>query len=72
MLFYRSSKSGSPAPRAGGRFLIFVLASVKRFQFLSCSLLGLCQRFSLLLEAHASASAACRRSAPRRCAGRWV
>ena len=54
MLFYRSSKSGSLLLRVPAVGFDGLLPPGKRFQFLSCSLLGLCQHFSLLLEcAHA-------------------
>ena len=69
MLFYRSSKSGSLLLRVPAVGFDGLRLRGKRFQFLSCSLLGLCQRFSLLLECAHARLGGVQAFRPRQCAG---
>ena len=69
MLFYRSSKSGSLLLRVPAVGFDGLRLRGKRFQFLSCSLLGLCQRFALLLECAHALLGGVQAFRPRQCAG---
>ena len=69
MLFYRSSKSGSLLLRAAAVGFDGLRLPGKRFQFLPCIPLGLCQRFSLLLECAHALLGGVQAFRPRQCAG---